>query len=141
VHEGADRDVHLAARGPSAGAAIAGDSARLATAIDAIFRAVLREKAGPATIVVERRLEDGDGGRRAVVIVADEESAPAAYAATPGEFDEKRGGLGLALPLARRVVEGHGGRLWSPASHAGAANTAGEDALSRGSILFAIPVT
>jgi signal transduction histidine kinase len=28
-------------------------------------------------------------------------------------FDEKRGGLGLAVPLARRVIEKHGGRVVS----------------------------
>jgi signal transduction histidine kinase len=28
-------------------------------------------------------------------------------------FDEWRGGMGLALPVARRVIDAHGGALWS----------------------------
>ena len=30
-------------------------------------------------------------------------------------FDEWRGGSGLSLPNARRIIEAHGGRLWSAA--------------------------
>jgi signal transduction histidine kinase len=30
----------------------------------------------------------------------------------PDAFDEWRGGLGLALPVARRVIEKHGGAVW-----------------------------
>jgi signal transduction histidine kinase len=131
----ADRDVHLAVRGDSTGARISGDSGRLAKALEAIFRAIVREHAGPATVVAERRFDTVNGVRRAVVIVSEESRVQAAYAAQPGEFDEKRGGLGLALPLARRVVEGHGGQLWSPRS------AVDGDALARGAILVAVPVS
>jgi signal transduction histidine kinase len=27
-------------------------------------------------------------------------------------FDEWRGGSGLILPVARRIIEAHGGRIW-----------------------------
>jgi signal transduction histidine kinase len=33
-------------------------------------------------------------------------------------FDEWRGGSGLSLGVARRVIEAHGGRIWSPAEDA-----------------------
>jgi signal transduction histidine kinase len=132
VQEGKDREVHLVVRGPESGAPMIGDTARLRTAFDAIFRAILREKAGPATVAVERRLESRGENSSAVVVVAEEASVVAAYEAPPGVFDEKRGGLGLALPLARRVIKGHGGEIWSAAE---------PDALARGSIIVRIPIT
>jgi signal transduction histidine kinase len=132
VQEGRDREVHLVVRGPASGAAIAGDGTRLRSAFDAIFRAILREKPGPTTVVVERRLDSRAGAASAYFVVADEDSVAAAYEAPPGVFEEKRGGLGLALPLARRVIAGHGGEVWSPA---------GPEALARGSIIVRIPVT
>jgi signal transduction histidine kinase len=132
VHEGREREVHLVVRGGEAGAAIVGDAARLRHAVDAIFRAILREKAGPATVVADQRVEIREGRSSAVLVIAEEVNVAAAYDAPPGVFDDKRGGLGLALPLARRVLAGHGGEIWSPAA---------PDALSRGSIVLRIPLT
>ena len=132
VHEAKDREVLLDVRGSTTGAPMTGDLIRLRAAFDAIFRAILREKPGPATVVAERRLDVRDGRSSAVVIVADAASVQQAYERDPGPFDEKRGGLGLALPLARRVIEGHGGRLWSPSG--------GDDALTRASAVISLPI-
>jgi signal transduction histidine kinase len=134
VQESRDRGVALEVRGDAA-APITGDATRLRNAIDAVFRAILREKNGPCTVVAERRREVHDGTHRAVLVVGDEQNMEEVYASTPGVFDEKRGGLGLALPLARRVIEGHGGRIWSPAPREGSG-----DALARGSVVISIPV-
>jgi signal transduction histidine kinase len=61
-------------------------------------------------------------------------------------FDEKRGGMGLALPLARRVIEGHGGRIAAPAPvpgpEAGATpDLLAADPVARGSAIITLPLT
>jgi signal transduction histidine kinase len=134
VHEAVERDVRLEVRGPSDGAVFAGDNKRLRAAFDAIFRAILREKAGPCTVIAERRREPRDGRDSAVIVVAESGSVAAAYDRAPGPFDDHRGGLGLALPLARRTIEGLGGQLWSPSA------VSEHDPLARGSAVIVLPI-
>jgi len=131
VHESGERDVRLEVRGEGSGASVLGDPARLKHAFDAVFRAVLREQPSACVVVAERRIaKDGGGANSAVVVVAPDARVQAAYEANPGVFDEKRGGMGLALPLARRVIERHGGRIWAP-----------EDAGERGVAIVSIPLS
>jgi signal transduction histidine kinase len=123
---------------------LSGDAVRLRSAFDAIFRAILREKPGQCVVVAERRIERIDGRTAAIVIVAEESSVQAAYDREPGPFDEKRGGMGLALPLARRVIEGHGGHVWAPAPLGGVREPGSawnDDPLARGSAVISLPIT
>src|SRR6267378_3053525 len=113
-----DRDVRFVVRGEASGAAMLGDAARLRGALSAVFRAVLREQVASCTVVADRRLEAQEGVSTAVIVVAEQSAVPGVSASTLAPFDEKRGGLGLALPIARRIIEGHGGQLWSPISAA-----------------------
>lgn len=133
VHESSD-DVHLQVRGEAAGAPATGDAVRLRAAFEAVFRAILREKAGPCTVIAERRRLTREGQPSAVIVVADESDVQTVYDSPTRAFDEKRGGLGLALPLARRVIEGHGGHLYSPAPREG------DDARARGSAVISLPI-
>ena len=112
VHEAEDREVMLVVRGDAAGAGLTGDQTRIRAAFDAFFRAILREQPSRVTVAAEcRRAADGAG----VVVVARDADVQRSYEAPVMPFDEKRGGLGLALPIACRVIARHGGRVWSPA--------------------------
>jgi signal transduction histidine kinase len=115
-HEADDRGVRSEMRGAATGATMKGDLVRLHRALGALLRAVLREQPDNATVVSECRLARGRSGTTATIVIANGDEIASALNATPSPFDEKRGGLGLALPIARRVIERHGGRLWSPPS-------------------------
>jgi signal transduction histidine kinase len=94
-------------------AILQGDPARLRAALTAIVRCVQRETVSSNGIVVKRTSQPGW-----ISIAVGKADAAAALAAAggpassdPARFDELRGGMGVALPVARRVVERHGGRL------------------------------
>ncbi len=114
-------EVRLGFQGPSNGASVRGDVMWLGRAFSAILRAVLRELPPNATAVVHRRIDTRQGRESASVVIAAEELAEIARQGAAVAFDEKRGGLGLALPLARRIIERHGGGVWSPPGDAGRA--------------------
>jgi signal transduction histidine kinase len=139
VQEAKDREVRLEVQGENGAARLTGDAPRLRNAFDAVFRAILREKAGPCLVIAERRRETLGGQPTAVVVVSEADSVQTVYERERDTFDEKRGGLGLALPLARRVIEGHGGRLSAPGpvGHA----SASDDPVSRGSAIITLPLT
>jgi hypothetical protein len=114
MQEGQDRGVHLEVRGVERPVLVNGDRARVAAGLKALMQSALRERAEPGVVVVECASVDGTPGWGHVAI-GDETIV--ASLAEPAEssppFDEWRGGLGLALPVARRVIEAHGGQLWS----------------------------
>ncbi|HEY7284252.1 MAG TPA: HAMP domain-containing sensor histidine kinase [Vicinamibacterales bacterium] len=138
THEGSDRDVHLTVRADDKPAVVIGDATRLKASFDAVFRSVLREKPGPAAVVADCRRVKMDGEDCLVVVVADEPALDEAFTRPRRPFVETRGGMGLALPLARRVIDGHRGRLESPQPVAG--QTEAEDRLARSSAIITIPI-
>ena len=139
THEASDRDVHLTVRADGKPAAAVGDAARLRSSFDAVFRAVLRERPGPATVVADCRRVKVDEQDCLVIVVAEESQVDEAFVRSRRPFVETRGGMGLAIPLARRVIEGHHGRLEAPDIAPG--RTESDDRLARSSAIVTIPLT
>ena len=116
THEAADRGVQMKMRGTSSGAPLKGDLVRVHRALSSLARAVLREQQDDGVVIVDCQLKRDRSRATAVVAIANDGEVAAALEAPPTPFDERRGGLGLILPIARRVIEHHGGQLWSPPS-------------------------
>ena len=119
VTEGRDRGIAVARDQAAPTPAVAGDRKRLRDIVQALLVSVLREQSAPLTIVVHTGtrviggtpmvvlgIGAGDSSRK-VLDHADRDDA---------RLNEARGGLGLALPIARRVIEQLGGRVWSSAT-------------------------
>lgn len=116
-HEGEDRGVSLDVRPASRPVLISGDRPRLSTALGVLMRAALRERGEAGVVVAECSVAEGQGAPWALLAIGEASLLPALAAShqNPPAFDEWRGGLGLALPIARRLIEAHGGAIWSAA--------------------------
>lgn len=114
MHEDRERGVQLELRGTDRPLEVIGDRVRIADALRALLRLVLREHTEGAVVVAECSAID-DGKPTAVVAVGEQATVPGLVraSATGALIDEWKHGTGFVLPIARRVVEAHGGALWS----------------------------
>jgi signal transduction histidine kinase len=111
----ADRDVPIALEMGQGPAAIHADTARLTTALTSIIGALRRELvASDKLIVREEPTKGSEPGHRILIGDADTIAMLAAAAGDLPTFDEWRGGCGLRLPVARRILNAHGGQISSP---------------------------
>ena len=112
-----EQPLEVEVRGENGPAILDGDSTRLRAAFSAIGRAVSREQFANPRLVIDRAVVPQGDGAVAVILVGDDtafEPMRTADLEQLGAFDELRGGLGLALPAARRVIEAHGGQIRAP---------------------------
>lgn len=105
-------------------ATLQGDPVRLKTAFASLLHGLRRELVVSPRLLVRESIRR-DGGRTVSwIAIGDEEQIEALASAQPealATFDEWRGGCGLSLAIARRVINAHGGTVWAPADGAKAA--------------------
>jgi signal transduction histidine kinase len=113
-----DREIAIALTNEACGATVQGDPTRLRTAFSAVFTALRREVVTSPRLLVHMRRAASDSERSLRVSVADDEHITAVERSEGlqlGQFDEWRGGSGLSLAIARRILNAHDGQLFSPA--------------------------
>jgi len=96
-------------------ALVQGDAGRLKQAVEALLSATLRERGGKAVEIFGFVSRD-EAPPRAVVALGDPGISLVAdqvLASRTSAFDPWRGGTGLSVPIACRIVDGCGGQLWS----------------------------
>jgi two-component system cell cycle sensor histidine kinase PleC len=114
VHADDGRHVRVEAVTCEAPLQVRGDRARLAVAVQSLMRAAVRERGTPGVIVAESSVANEDGGTWAVLAIGDATLLERLRRTRDDAFEyEWQGGMGLALPFARRIIEAHGGSLWS----------------------------
>jgi len=103
-----DREVSVALTPVDGDAPITADPVKLAQAVGAVVVALRRELVTSDRLSVEGRRTRGNGADAYEVLVGD------AAAGAGATFDEWRGGVGLSLINARRILNAHGGAIFAP---------------------------
>lgn len=103
---------------------VTGDEPRLKAAFTSLFWALRRELTDSTQLLVRSREAPFRGKPAEWIAIGDANGITALEAAAPEtltEFNECRAGSGLRLAVARRVIDHHGGAVWSPGMDAKAA--------------------
>jgi signal transduction histidine kinase len=112
-----DREITVALAPANGAQRVSADPVRLKNAFTSLFIALRRELVTSTELLVRERTADFGGRPATWVAIGDAEHIDALAAAGPETltvFDEWRGGCGLSLAVARRVIDAHGGGIWSP---------------------------
>jgi signal transduction histidine kinase len=97
-------------------AVVEGDSPRLKTALAAVLHGLRREVVSTDRLVVRERAGEYNNKPASWIAIAEAEhidSVSNAALESLTTFDEWRGGCGLSLAVARRIIDRHAGAVWS----------------------------
>lgn len=111
-----DRDVTVTLATSDAASVLSGDPVRLRGALASVLAALRRELVSTTELLVRQDVRPYNGLAATWIAVGDAEHMPILVAGDPASlatFDEWRGGSGLSLAVARRVLNAHGGMIWS----------------------------
>jgi signal transduction histidine kinase len=111
-----DRTVDVELTTGEGPAVIEGDSPRLKTALAAILHGLRREVVTTDRLVVRERTGEYRNKPASWIAIAEAEhidSVANAALDSLTAFDEWRGGCGLSLAVARRIIDRHAGGVWS----------------------------
>jgi light-regulated signal transduction histidine kinase (bacteriophytochrome) len=112
-----DREIAIDLQLSSKPAMIRADIGRLTNALKWILGALRRELVGTDRLIVREHSSTRNGAPAYQLRIGDEETLAALDAERADgrlPFDEWRGGNGMLLPVARRIIDAHGGRIWDP---------------------------
>jgi signal transduction histidine kinase len=108
-------DVRVTVESSGGAATIQADAPRLTLAFTSILAALRKEVITTDELLVREHRVDGRPPRFEIAIGdRDTIAAIEARTDTPAPFDEFRGGCGMALPIASRIISAHGGQLLAP---------------------------
>ena len=112
-----DRMVEVELTTDPGSAPILGDASRLKTALTSLLHGLRREVVISDRLFVRARVRTYQGKPASWIAIAEADHIERLAAASPESlvtFDEWRGGCGLSLVIARRIIDGHDGAIWSP---------------------------
>lgn len=118
--ESADREIGVELSNRTADT-IVGDPVRLKSAFTALLISVRRELVASNRLLVRQQAKDEGGRRTSWIALGASDQIERLERADPSSlapFDEWRGGCGLSLAIARRVIDAHNGRVWGGAEDA-----------------------
>jgi two-component system sensor histidine kinase/response regulator len=112
-----DREVKVELRTGRGAARVSGDAARLEAALTSVIHGIRREIVTSDSLLVHEDVRPLGGRNVSWIAIGDETQVGELSNADPSlltAFNDARGGCGLSLVIARRIINAHGASIWSP---------------------------